>query len=161
MEDRLARGFSLVKVDEALQLMLVTPAMLPSVWPQLEPIFLEHENVPGGWGEYYTIESILTAVTNEDMQLWAVNNDKEFFYVILTALIEYPKKKVVTTVWGGGKDLKEAVKVWDWMEVWANKQGATLSIGGGRKGILRRLRNLGYTQTGVAFEKDISGIREH
>lgn len=159
MEDQLARGSNWDEFKPVRQILLVTNDIFPAVWPQVEPIFLVDR---AGWGEYYTLDSIRDFIIEGMFQLWVMNDEDEFLLVALTQLLTFPKTKVICTIWVGGTNLRDGLKLWDYMELWANKQGATKSIGFvKRKGLLRLLRPHGYKQVALAFEKDISGIREH
>jgi len=158
MVDRLAPGLSLGKPAKTRQLMLVGQNILDVVWPQVEHIFLANH----GWQEYYTLDHLKEFIRVGQMHLWVVNDNEEFIMAVLTEFVNTPLKRAVRTVWVGGDDLRGGLKLWDIMEHWAWKNGATKSVGfAERKGLLRMLEPYGYKRKAYAFEKDISEIKEH
>jgi len=139
------------------QLLLVTPALLPQVWPQVEHLFLENANL---WDEYYTIKSFPQMFHAERMQLWTMNDADEFLLVMVTEIIAYPKMKVMNVLYMMGEELLDGLKFIEYLERWAWKQGVRKSHAVGRKGFQRLLKPLGYKKHAVAFAKDIIEIRE-
>ena len=158
MEDRTDLGFFSVEPGKVRQLLLVTPDLLPQVWPQVEHMFVENERI---WGEYYTIEALPSLFHEETLQLWTMNDEDEFLLVMVTELRSFPKTKVLNVLMLFGRDFKDALQFADYVELWASKQGATKSIVLGREGFLRWLKPYGYEKKAVALCKDISSMVEH
>ena len=140
------------------QLLLVSPDILPRIWTWAKPLLIETEET---WGEYYTIESLFNMIDKGEAQLWTVNDADGFFLVLLTELLEFPKVRVLNILTLAGSNLEDSIGFLDYVENWACKQGATKSIGIGRKGFLRVLQPYGYRQKGVAFTKNILQRTEH
>jgi len=151
-------GFFLANPDKVRQLLLVTPDLLPQVWPQVEHLFLENASI---WDDYYTLDSFPPLFYEGTLQLWTMNDEEEFLLVMVTEIRTFPKVKVLNLLILVGREFKDALSFLDYVELWANKQGAIKSAGVGRKGILRILKSCGYKEHKVTFEKDISGIVEH
>ena len=149
---------SLDAPSELRQLLLVSPALLPQVWPQVKPLFLQNERV---WGEYYTIEAFPISFQQGTLQLWTINDEDEFFLAIVTELLIFPKMKVLNILLSVGDELKNSLVFLDCIEMWARKQGALKSNVVGREGFLRVLKPYGYRKRAVALSKDISWMREH
>lgn len=156
MEERMAPGSFLDRPIR--QLLLVSPDLLPEVWPQVIPLLLAAKEI---WEEYYTLDSLLMLLQQKRMQLWTMNDENEFILALLTELLIFPKMKVLHIVFIAGNELKTGLEFFDCIEMWARKQGAMRSYGIGRKGFLRVLRPYGYVAKAVTFEKDISGMVEH
>ena len=146
------------ELNEVRQLLLVSPALLPQVWPQVKPLFLQNESI---WEEYYTIESFPILFQQGTLQLWTVNNEEEFFLAWVTTLHKFPKTKVLEILLIVGDRMKDSLVFLDCTEMWAKKQGATKSNIIGREGFLRVLGPYGYRKRAVALSKDISWMREH
>jgi len=144
--------------EEVRQLLLVSPELLPQVWPQVEPLFLQHEDI---WGEYYTIESFPFLFQRGILQLWTVNDEEEFFLAWVTSLRTFPKTKVLEILLIVGDRMKDNLAFLDCTEMWARKQGVMTSNIVGREGFLRVLKPYGYRKRAVALSKDISWMREH
>lgn len=146
------------ELEEVRQLLLVSPELLPQVWPQVEPLFLQNEDI---WGEYYTIESFPILFQRGRFQLWTMNDEDGFILAMVTELLTFPKMKVLNMLLIVGDGLKDGLMFLDCIEMWARKQGATKSNVTGREGFLRVLEPYGYRRRAVALSKDISWMREH
>ena len=146
------------ELNEVRQLLLVSPALLPQVWPQVKPLFLQNESI---WEEYYTIESFPILFQRGRLQLWTMNDEDEFFLAGVTELLIFPKTKVLNIVLIMGSGMKDSLEFLDCTEMWARKQGAMKSNIVGREGFLRVLKPYGYRKRAVALSKDISWMREH
>ena len=146
------------ELEEVRQLLLVSPELLPQVWPQVEPLFLQNEDI---WGEYYTIESFPILFQRGRLQLWTMNDEDGFLLAVVTELRVFPKMKVMNMLLIVGDGLRAGLMFLDCMEMWARKQGAMKSNIIGRAGFLRLLEPYGYRKRAVALSKDISWMREH
>lgn len=158
MEDRTELGSFSVEQGKVRQLLLVTPDLLPQVWPQVEQSFIENENV---WGEHYTLEAFPSLFEQGILQLWTMNDEDEFILVMVTELRIFPKVKVLNILLLFGREFKDALQFSDYVELWASKQGATTSMVFGRKGFVRWLKPYGYEEKATVLCKDISGMVEH
>lgn len=158
MAGQMELGFFSVEPGKVRQLLLVTPDLLPQVWPQVEHLFIENEHV---WGEYYTIEAFPFLFQQGIFQLWTMNDEDEFLLIMVTELRVFPKTKVLNVLMLFGHEFKDALQFADYVELWASKQGATKSVVLGREGFLRWLKPYGYKKQAVALCKDISGMVEH
>ncbi len=156
MAEMVAPGFSSGSLVR--QLLLVTPDLLPQVWPQIVPLLLSAKEI---WEECYTLDSLLILLQQKQMQLWTMNDESEFILALLTEVLTFPKMKVLHIVFIGGRELAYGLEFFDCVEMWAHKQGAMKSYGIGREGFLRVLKPYGYVKSAVAFEKDISHMVEH
>lgn len=144
--------------SEVRQLLLVAPELLPQVWPQVKPLFLQSEDA---WSECYTIESFPILFQRGRLQLWTMNNEDEFLLAMVTELLTFPKIKVLNMLLIVGDELQNGMMLLDCVEMWARKQGAMRSNVIGREGLLRVLGPYGYRKQAVALSKDISWMREH
>ena len=141
------------------QLLFVTPQLLPQVWPQVRPIFLQHKVL---WNEFYTIESFPPLFEKGRLQLWTMNDKDSFLLALVMELLVYPKTKVMNTVFILGEEFQDGLKLFhDVIEMWGWKQGARKSILSGRDGLQRVLKPYGYMKQAVAMSKDISAMKEH
>lgn len=144
--------------EKVRQVMLVTPDLLPQVWPQVEHLFLENASL---WEDYYTLDSFLPLLYEGALQLWVMNDAHDFLLVLVTELRRYPKLVLINFTLLMGGDFKDSILFLDYIENWAYKQGAIRSTILGRKGFLRLLESNGYRQEAVVLAKNISGIVEH
>ena len=158
MEDRTELGSFLANPDKVRQLLLVTPDLLPQVWPQVEHLFLENASA---WDTYYTLDSFPPLFHEGTLQLWTMNDEDEFLLVLVTELRIFPKNMVMNMLFLLGSSFKDAITFLDYVENWAYKQGVTKSTILGRKGLLRLLAPNGYRQEAVALSKNLFGIVEH
>ena len=141
------------------QLLLVSPDMLHTVWPATIPLLMEGKKY---WEEWSTIDSIYDGIAKGNIQLWLMNDDEEFIMAMTTEILKWPKHLELRIMWIGGKDLNSAMsQFFDYMELWAARQGISKVKLFGRKGWIRKLLSSGYELTGYVIEKDISGIKEH
>lgn len=140
------------------QLLLVSPDILPQVWPQVEHIFLEHAKL---WNEYYAIEHFPLMFQSGRMQLWTMNDADDFLLVMVTEIVTFPKVKKMNVLYMMGEELQDGLMFIDYLERWAWKNGVRKSHAGGRDGFQRLLEPHGYRKIAVVLEKDITEIREH
>ena len=144
--------------DERVRMVLASPETLNTIWPHVEPLFLENAEV---WQEYYTLDSIQQRLQQGTMQLWAMHDDDVFTLAMVTELLEFPKLNVLSLLIVVGAELSIARQFLDCIEMWARKRGVDKIVSVGRKGLLRLLAPYGYSEQAVAFSKDISGMKEH
>lgn len=144
---------------ELRQLLLVSPKTLPVVWNQARSMLVagrEH------WEAFATLESLYSDLANGKFQLWLMNSDDEFLLAMLTEILVYPTTKVMRILWMGGEELQVAIdQFFDFLELWAWRQGINSIDVVGRKAWVRLLRSRGYAQTRYIVSKDISHLREH
>jgi len=158
MDEATAPGFSWASRSDVRQLLLVTPDLLPQVWPQVEHLFLENASV---WDTYYTLDTFPALFHEGKLQLWTMNDADEFLLVLITELRKFPKTTVINLLFVMGSDFKDGATLLDYVENWAYKQGATKSTILGRKGLLRLLAPNGYRQEAVVLSKNLYSIVEH
>ena len=91
MDEVTVHGSFSVEPGKVRQLLLVTPDLLPQVWPQVEHMFIANEHI---WGEYYTIKSLPFLFHEGLLQLWIMNDADEFLLVMVTELMTFSKVKV-------------------------------------------------------------------
>ena len=158
MAELMDLGYSSDRPENIRQLLFVSVDLLPQVWPQVKPLFLER---PEQWEELFTIESIAFLLGKGKMQLWTLNDENEFLLALITELIPFPKTTLLNLLFLVGSELRDGLEFLDCIEMWAKKHGATKSVARGNAAMFRLLRPHGYAEERSVFGKDISRMREH
>ena len=141
------------------QLLLVSPNTLQDIWGAVLPLFEEGKEY---WGKWTTLEGIYRGISSSRLQLWLMNDEDEFLLAMLTQIVKAPKGDILKITWIEGSDVDSAMRLFfDYMELWAHRQGISRVKLEGRRGWIRKLSSSGYELTGYVLEKDISGIKEH
>jgi hypothetical protein len=138
---------------EDKQVIIVGAELASSAWPHFEVLL---EDTRKHWELYYTLESLQECLANGTMQLWLMNDKKEFQLGMLTELVKYPSGvKQVQILWIGGKNLRDAKHFADYFEQWAAKRGVSEIRAYARKGLERVLAPLGYVAKQVVLVKNV------
>lgn len=140
--------------DGAVDIVPVHPSKVHMVWDQVSPWLekaLEH-----GDG-LYSSSDILEHIMSQAFILWVAVKDEEIVGMSIASIDVYPQKTVASVRWTGGKP--HAGRDWllpmvDELKRWGKHFGASLLVGGGRKGWLRG--PYGFKQSQIIFEQDIA-----
>ncbi len=140
------------------QVVLVTPDLLPHVWERIEHLFLE---APEQWHGQYTIADIYARIERGEFQLWAMQDRSDFILALITTFNHYPQETTLHLLFWLGSEGRDGLEFMDVLEMWAKKQGATRVTCVGRAALGRMLERHGYRQQFIAFEHDITHMKEH
>lgn len=132
----------------------VHPSKVGMVWDQVYP-WLE-KSLEHGDG-LYSSSDILDHILSQAFILWVAVKDEQVVGMCITSLDEYPQKTVASIRWTGGKP--HAGRDWllpmlEELKRWGKHFGASLLVGGGRKGWLRG--PYGFKESQVIFEQEIT-----
>jgi len=145
--------------DPDYHLIGVPPNQVSEIWDYIRPVVMEGKKY---WEDYTTVEQLYKDITQGKFQCWIVINEGVIITVFLTEIIEYPKKRVLSIVWICGSELDKYLECFlSYLEVWAVNLGVSSAMVTGRRGWIRKLRPLGYTQERIIVEKSVTDIRIH
>ena len=82
---------------------LVHPSDIEAVWPNVETHI--EKCVPHSEGEL-AVEDFYTLLSDGDMQLWLLLDNKEVMCTCITQIIPYPRKRVLRIIAMGGEPFK-------------------------------------------------------
>jgi len=105
----------------------------------------------------YMLYDVYVAVQRGTMQLWiAFTDDREILGCEITTITDYPSKRVLTSLFTGGTD----IRLWrDEMMMfllrWAKDNECEAIEGYGRKGWIKMLEPYGVIKGLTMFEKDL------
>lgn len=100
---------------------------------------------------------VYVSLQQSKMQLWiAFNDDKEIVGCQITSITDYPSRRVLTSLFTGGKILREwRDEMMSLLLRWAEDNECTGIEGYGRKGWIKMLEPYGVKRGLIMFEKDI------
>lgn len=95
------------------------------------------------------------AVIKRDIQLWAIWSGEQLEAVVLTEIIDYPRKRYCNVHGLAGVNHKRWLHlVWN-IEEWAKTKGCDgIESAHGRVGFERELKELGWKSAARYFEKE-------
>ena len=125
-----------------------------NVWESVRGFLAPAVKVTNG---RYMLYDVYEASKAGTMQLWIAFDDKnEIIGCEVTTITDYPSKRVLTSLFTGGRN----IRLWKdpmmaMLVRWAEDNGCTAIEGYGRKGWLKMLDSYGVKQALIMFEKDI------
>jgi|TARA_R110000796_G_scaffold115798_1_gene227943 hypothetical protein len=137
---------------------LVPPNYIHTVWADVEPLLAGGaDRTKGRWD----IGNIYNSLISGEQQLWVTfNQDKDITNALTTELIEYPNKLSLAIQFAGGMKDQTSAFILDHMltklESYARDCGCHCLEFWGRKGFSRKLKQAGYEESLVFYEKDIN-----
>lgn len=141
-----------------IQLLLTSPDLLPKVWPHVLPLLEEGSEA---WEEYFTLESLYANIASGRFQLWTLNDADEFFAMMLTETIMFPKTSVLNMVLACGSDVEVWFDFLDCFEHMAASWGISKVKIYGRKGWKKILESQGFREERTSLVKDIKPTGVH
>lgn len=133
---------------------LVPVEHVNDVWDSVKEFLLPAVKVTNG---RYMLYDVYVAIQQSHMQLWiAFDNNKEILGCQVTAITDYPSRRILTSLFTGGRDIRK----WrdQMMAVlirWAEDNECTGIEGYGKKGWIKMLEPYGVTSSLTMFEKDL------
>lgn len=116
-----------------------------AVWPYVEDMIATALNKnPDG---FFSPDDIKRLCADKSMQLWIGRDDDSAELAIVTQILIYPRKKVLTWVIVSGKNRRIAAQWWmakDVIENYARENGCDAIMGYGRRGWKRKYPHLDY-----------------
>ena len=129
---------------------LLGPEDVEYVWDKVEPILARA--VSRSEGELKT-NDILDLITEGDMQLWIVSENKEIIAALVTQIITYPQKRILRLVSLAGEDFNKFKHFLDMVQSFAIQKGCTALELWGRKGWKKLLPE--WNSKYIVYTKDI------
>jgi hypothetical protein len=132
----------------------VPPNHIKDVWEAIEELIAPAIMVTNG---RYMVEDVHVAAKRGDMQLWiAFTDERDIIGCEVTAISEYPSRRLLTSLFTGGNDLRS----WrnEMMQVlvrWAEDNQCSGIEGYGREGWIKMLEPYGVKRGLTMFEKDL------
>tara|TARA_R110000744_G_scaffold49781_1_gene108017 strand:+ start:1795 stop:2325 length:531 start_codon:yes stop_codon:yes gene_type:complete len=137
---------------------LVPPNYIHTVWADVEGLLQGGaDRTKGRWD----IGSIYRSLTSGEQQLWVTfNQDKDITNALTTELVQYPHKLSLAIQFAGGIEDQTNSFILDHMlgklENYAKDCGCHCLEFWGRKGFSRKLKQAGYEESLVFYEKDMN-----
>jgi len=133
-----------------LKAQIVQPEDVEYVWDKVEPILARA--VSRSEGELKT-DDILDFISEGDMQLWIVSENKEIIAALVTQIITYPQKRILRLVSLAGEDFNKFKHFLDRVQSFAIQRGCTALELWGRKGWKKLLPE--WDSKYIVYTKDI------
>lgn len=131
-----------------MNLGLVGPDNLGSVWPHVESLLKPAINLSGG---RYTVDTTRSAISRGEMQLWIAHQDQEIYAAMTSTVSVYPAKTMLAVVHCGGRMMGLWLQQMREIEEWAKSQNCAGVEITGRAGWEKALP--GYRRAGVLIER--------
>ncbi len=133
---------------------LVPASHIDDVWDLVKGFLLPAVKVTNG---RYMLYDVYVSLRDNTSQLWiAFSDEKEIMGCEVTCITDYPSKRVLTSLFTGGRHFnKWKAQLMDVLVRWAEDNECVALEGYGRKGWLRMLDAYGVKQSLIMFEKDI------
>lgn len=140
-----------------IKVSMVPKDLIHTCWEQIEEYL-------AGAAEYtygrYTVDDIKDCITDYDHDLWVAYEHGEFdilFYgAVVTTIVHYPCKKMLSLRFVGGKDHKKWKEpMVSTLKSWAVDTECDGIESTGRPGWAKILGDVGYNPIGVAYELKI------
>jgi len=127
---------------------------IDDVWEAVKGFIAPAVKVTNG---RYMVEDIRIAAKRGDMQLWiAFTEDRDIIGCEVTAISEYPSRRLLTSLFTGGNDLRSwRDKMMQILVRWAEDNQCSGIEGYGREGWIKMLEPYGVKRGLTMFEKDL------
>lgn len=137
---------------------LVPANYINTVWDEAKPLLMGGVDKSN---QRWNIETLYHALMQGDQHLWVAFDDrKDITSVLTTQFITYPTKLSLAVQFAGGIEGQTSTSIFDCvldkLEKFAVDSGCTCVEFWGRKGFASWMREAGYEETAVFYEKDIS-----
>lgn len=139
-----------------MQVSLVLPEHIESVWPSIETYMQ-------GAAEYtfgrYTVEDIKKGLYEKPQHLWIAFKDNEMFGTVVTEVFEYPRMKALVMHFTGGKELT----LWkspmlEVLQKFAKDHGCNIIESYGRRGWGKVFENDGFKEKFMFYELPVEKV---
>lgn len=130
----------------------VPAEVVPKIWHRVEGLIVEACAYNGG---RYRAEDHLNELMAGIKQLWMVVSGDDVLAVVITEIIDYPRKRCATIHICTGNGLAEWAKFLPTIEAWAREHGCAEMFLMARPGMERALRDQNYQKSHVLLEKTL------
>ncbi len=141
-------------INNQIEVYLVEPQHVAMVWGQVTQWLEKGEKY---WKGYYKPEHVYNAIISGQMQLWIGQSNSQIKIIMLTQLDFYPEGIQLRYTYIGGDtgSLKQVMKMFPKIELWAMEHGAVRGCVIGRDGWVKKLAKFGYQKTSVMLTKEL------
>ena len=122
------------------------------VWHKIRPLIADAVTHSDG---KYEVLDILSALLARDMQAWAITKGDEIVAIVITEIINYPRKKECRVLAVDGEGAKEWVHLVSEIEAWAKANGCQSIEPIARPGWEKLMKPLGYKRTHIILSKEL------
>jgi len=142
--------------DDSLGIWRVGPDSFQMFWPSVESILSEH---PGGLLNFISIDTVKELIQEGKLDLWIglVNNE-----ICLAGLTQFQGsvEKYLEVLWTGGSHFNQLKGLAiDKLEKWGALHGADKIVLGGRLGLIRSMRSIGFEFHRIEVSKPLRYVR--
>jgi hypothetical protein len=133
-----------------IEVSMVPRQYIDTCWSRVEPFAKKAAEYTYG---RYTSDDIYDSIVEHDYQMWVAMEGSEFKGLVITNIVNYPKRKLLAMQFCGGVDLK----LWkEPMLALLKRFGSEMGCDGiestGRPGWAKVFKNDGYKATWVTYE---------
>lgn len=125
---------------------------LCDIWDRVEPFIVSACARSNG---KYLPADVAKALLARDMQLWTSINGETVEAILVTQIVNYPRKRVCQLLIATGEDAEHWTPFIEQIEEWAKEQGCQAVEPVPRPGWERILKRYGYEKTHVFLWKDL------
>jgi hypothetical protein len=132
---------------------LVPIEHINAVWDRVQPLLDPAVAVTNG---RYTSYDVYVAVQKSTMQLWIAFDNQAIKGIEVTCVTDYPSKRVLTSMFTGGTNLRHwRNEMMELLVRWAKDNQCEAIEGCGKEGWLKMLEPFGITKGLIMFEKEL------
>lgn len=136
-----------------IEVSMVPPQYIDTCWSKVEPFAKLAADYTYG---RYTSDDIYDSVVENDYQMWVAMDDGEFKGLVVTNVINYPKRKLLAMQFCGGVDLKLwKTPMLELLQKFGSEMGCDGIESTGRPGWAKVFKNDGYEARWVIYELPI------
>ena len=141
-------------IAEDTELIGVLHSSVGDIWFEVKPML--EKGIAHGDGELH-IDDLLKFLLERTMQLWVLYNESEgqISMAGVTEIVNYPRTKVCRAVVLGGDGVDMWVKHISGIEEWAKSMNCDKVEAYGRRGLAKKMEQIGYQNKYVVIRKDI------
>lgn len=103
----------------------------------------------------YDADSIYKAVKSREMQLWIICSNKGMQGAVITEIINFPLKKILSISFLAGVDFDKWSHNWSTIRDWATENDCSAVRIFGRAGWEKKLGSLGFKKTSIVLEAEL------
>lgn len=147
-----------MKVETAIQpeqseVHILDLGNIQTYWPQIVGLL---KSLPHTW-RIYTVDSLHNRILAGDIQVWVVGKE-DIRQVVFTQIANYPATRILEIIWGAGTGfIEEAIPALDaTLERFAALQECDEIAIIGRRGWVKPLRKLGFSETSVVLSRPVT-----
>lgn len=141
-------------IAEDTELIGVPHSSVGDIWFEVKPML--EKGIAHGDGELH-IDDLLKFLLERTMQLWVLYNESEgqISMAGVTEIVNYPRTKVCRAVVLGGDGVDMWIQHISGIEEWAKSMNCDKVEAYGRRGLAKKMEQIGYQNKYVVIRKDI------